>query len=87
MRKRVARVGDPGSHGGSIVTGARTATAEKRPIARIGDVYACPVHGPNPIVEGSAAYSIERRRVARIGDRTACGAVITDGSPSHRDET
>jgi uncharacterized Zn-binding protein involved in type VI secretion len=79
----VARLGDTGDHGGEIATGSPTGSADGSPIARIGDTYACPIHGPNPIVTGSSIYSLDGAQVARIGDSTACGAVITSGSPTH----
>lgn len=82
---RVARLGDPGSHGGTIVTGAASVRSDGHLVARIGDTYACPLHGPNPIVEGSAHYRAEGSPVARVGDAMQCGAVVQDGSPKFRD--
>ncbi len=84
---RVARIGDSGSHGGAIITGSDTGTSDGRKIARIGDLYDCPIHGANPIISGSAAYSLDGRKVARVGDRTQCNAIITSGSAKHRDDT
>ena len=46
--KPVARVGDTGSHGGSITTGSNSIFVNSKPIARVGDIYNCPEHGPNP---------------------------------------
>lgn len=83
----VARIGDTGSHGGTIITGSPTGKADGRPIARMGDTYNCPIHGPNPIAAGSPKYSMDGRKVARIGDITQCGAVITSGSPTHSDNS
>lgn len=82
----VARIGDPGDHGGQIVSGATTVTVDGRAIARVGDLYACPRpgHGTNPIATGSAFFSVEGARVARVTDTTACGAIITGGSPTVR---
>ena len=51
--KPVARVGDTGSHGGSITTGSNSIFVNSKPIARVGDIYNCPEHGPNPIVTGA----------------------------------
>lgn len=78
----IARLGDPGSHGGGVITGSPTGKADGRPIARVGDTYACPVHGPNPIIEGSGRFRLDGSPVARQGDRTACGARIASGSPT-----
>jgi uncharacterized Zn-binding protein involved in type VI secretion len=80
--KRVARVGDGGSHGGAIVSGSPNVFVNGRPIARVGDIYACPIHGSNPIVRGSSRTFANERRIARIGDSTACGASIVSGSPN-----
>jgi uncharacterized Zn-binding protein involved in type VI secretion len=78
---KLARVGDPGSHGGKIATGSSTVSWNGRKAARVGDTYACALHGPNPIVTGSPRLDLEGRKAARVGDKTACGATIVDGSP------
>jgi len=48
-------------------------------IARRGDIYACPIHGPNAIAQGSDRWQCEGAPVARHGDLTACGAAIISG--------
>ena len=83
----VARLGDAGSHGGAISTGSPTGACDGRPIARVGDIYDCPIHGPNPIIGGSPVYFRDGRAVARVGDPTECGAVIATGSPTHSDNS
>jgi uncharacterized Zn-binding protein involved in type VI secretion len=50
-----------------------------KPIARVGDVHICPLHGPNAIVEGGKATA-DGMPIARVGDLTACGAKIAQGS-------
>lgn len=80
MRKLI-RVGDPGSHGGAVATGSPNVYCNGRRVARVGDTYACPIHGPNPIVSGSPDTFANGQAVARVGDATACGATLTDGSP------
>lgn len=80
-RKPVARVGDIGSHGGTITSGSPKVKANGLPIARVGDIYNCPIHGPNPIVSGAPTVFGPDRLVAHIGSKTACGAIITSGSP------
>lgn len=75
----VARLGDAGSHGGSITSAALKWRCGGAFIARIGDTYACPIHGPNPIVSGSSKYLCEGSPIARVGDQTGCGATITSG--------
>lgn len=81
VEKPVARVGDPGSHGGVITSGASTIVVNGRPIARVGDIYACPKHGPNPIVTGAPHVFGQGQLVAHVGSKTACGAEIISGSP------
>jgi uncharacterized Zn-binding protein involved in type VI secretion len=48
-------------------------------IARKGDTYSCPLHGPNPIVGGSGKWQCEGAPIARHGDATACGATLIAG--------
>ncbi|WP_346667140.1 PAAR domain-containing protein [uncultured Desulfovibrio sp.] len=79
--KPVARVGDTGSHGGSITTGSNSIFVNSKPIARVGDIYNCPEHGPNPIVTGAPYIFGNDVLVAHVGSKTACGAEITSGSP------
>jgi uncharacterized Zn-binding protein involved in type VI secretion len=80
---KYARKGDPGSHGGVIITGSPDTSydSDGTPVARVGDIYDCPEHGPNPIVTGSNRTFVNGKKAARVGDKTQCGAVITDGSP------
>ncbi len=78
---KLARLGDPGSHGGAIITASADTFWNGIGAARVGDLYGCPIHGPNPIVQGSPDVFVNSRAAARVGDATACGAVITDGSP------
>ena len=79
--KPVARVGDTGSHGGTIIDGSPIIRANNRPIALVGSIYNCPVHGPNPIVTGAPYVFGNDVLVAHVGSKTACGAEITSGSP------
>lgn len=84
MAKKQARVGDPSSHGGVIVTGAARTFVNNKKAARLGDLHVCPIpgHGIRPIVTGSPNTFIEGKAAARVGDRIACGAVIVNGSPN-----
>lgn len=50
-----------------------------RPIARLGDTHACPLHGTNAIIQGGTAM-VDGRLIARVGDKCACGAVIISGA-------
>lgn len=76
MNKAWARLGDAGTHGGAITTSALKTRAEGRLVARQGDTYNCPTHGPNLIVGGSSVYRVEGHPLARHGDHTACGATL-----------
>lgn len=79
-----ARMGDPSSHGGAIITGASKTMVNGIPAARMGDLHVCPIpyHGVTPIVSGSSDTIIEGKPSARVGDVTACGAAIAAGSPN-----
>lgn len=77
----VARLGDPGSHGGAIISASPTTTADGKKVARVGDMYGCPRHGPNPITTGSNSFPVDNKKCAHVGSQTACGAIITAGSP------
>jgi uncharacterized Zn-binding protein involved in type VI secretion len=79
--KGVARKGDTGSHGGTITTGSGKVFVNDRPMARVGDTYACPKHGNNPIISGVQTVFVEGMLAAHVGSKTACGATITSGSP------
>lgn len=49
----IVRLGDTGSHGGAVATASGGFDAEGPKVARVGDIYDCPIHGSNPIVSGS----------------------------------
>lgn len=73
---RIARLGDPGTHGGEIITSAQKSYAEDILVARIGDIYNCPIHGPNPIITGATRTYTEDKLDAFHGSLTQCGASI-----------
>ncbi|WFS02775.1 PAAR domain-containing protein [Rhizobium tumorigenes] len=76
----IARLGDAGSHGGAIISAASKWRCEGAFIARLGDAYACPIHGTNAIVGGSSRWMCEGAPIARHGDATACGASLISGA-------
>ena len=78
----IMRVGDSGSHGGSITTGSANVSANGKQVACVGDTYSCPIHGANPITTGSGNTFANGKAVARVGDTTACGASLQTGSPN-----
>lgn len=73
-------LGDTGSHGGHVTTASPDVTAEGQCVARVGDTYECPIHGPNPITTGSPNVTANGQAVARDGDETACGAILQSGA-------
>jgi uncharacterized Zn-binding protein involved in type VI secretion len=50
------------------------------PVACMGDIHICPLHGPNTVAAGGSAV-LNGRPIARMGDPCACGCLILDGSP------
>lgn len=80
---RVCRVGDAGSHGGTITTGSDNVFVNSKKVARVNDTYACALHGAQPLVTGSPTLYVNSRKVVRVGDTAACGAVMIEGSPTH----
>lgn len=76
----IARLGDAGTHGGAIVSSASKWKCEGMLIARLGDLYECPIHGVNPIVQGSGKWKCEGMPIARDGDLTECGAALISGA-------
>ncbi|MFJ7281345.1 PAAR domain-containing protein [Pseudomonas sp. NPDC099000] len=69
--KPVARLGDPGSHGGNISTGSSPIFVNTLPIALVGDIYSCPLHGSNPITTGAPHVFGLGKDVAHVGSLTA----------------
>ncbi|MFP5390925.1 MAG: PAAR domain-containing protein [Gammaproteobacteria bacterium] len=72
--------GDKTSHGGTVLQGSPFSDCEGKPIARIGDMVACPkCKGVFPIAEGDQSTIIDGAAVAFHGCKTACGATIIAG--------
>lgn len=72
----VARLGDPHSHGGIIITAAARWKCNGIAIARVTDKATCPIHGLVTIVSGSPNWICETQPIARIGSLLSCGAVV-----------
>ena len=53
MMPAVIRIGDPGSHGGSVISGSPDTTVNGIAVARVGDQTACgaTLQGGSPDVE------------------------------------
>lgn len=74
-----ARMGDPTSHGGSIVLGLPTVLIGGQPAARLTDMHACPMvtgivpHVGGPIIgPGMPTVLIGGLPAAVMGDSVAC---------------
>lgn len=74
-----ARMGDPTSHGGSIVAGCMTVLIGGVPAARVSDMHTCPMvngvvpHVGGPIMPpGSPTVLIGGLPAARLGDMATC---------------
>lgn len=79
---KVARVGDPISHGGEITGGSTNVLTNGIETARLGDSVECAIHGAQTIVSASQTVTADGKGVARQGDLISCGATITGGSPN-----
>lgn len=69
--------GDLLTHGAKIVTGSPDRSANSSPVARMGDIVDCPIHGRNPIVQiiSNMPYT-DGMLTAHQSAKAACGAVI-----------
>ncbi|MGQ5523135.1 PAAR domain-containing protein [Chitinimonas sp. PSY-7] len=78
MGKPYILLGDPTSHGGTVLEGSMTTTINGKPVARVGDKVSCPIpgHGTCVIVSGDFTHLIDGKPLARHGDTTACGASL-----------
>jgi uncharacterized Zn-binding protein involved in type VI secretion len=83
--RHIIVVGDTSTHGGKIITGDPNVTINGIPMARIGDLHACPQywgdtpHGVRPILPVgcvSVRGLILGRKTALSDDMTSCGAKI-----------
>jgi uncharacterized Zn-binding protein involved in type VI secretion len=84
--KRAIRLGDPHSHGGSVVqVGATQTDIMGKPLARKGDKCACPLPGHSAgctIIEGDPDWTIDGVPVALEGHKTSCGATLISTLPN-----
>ncbi|WP_347170811.1 PAAR domain-containing protein [Pseudomonas salmasensis] len=71
--------GDATTHGGMVIEASEDSTINDKGIARVGDLVACPVHGPTVITTGDEDYEVDDKAAARDGDATSCGAVLIAG--------
>lgn len=75
-----ARLGDHLSHGATIISGSSTRTVDGIPVARLGDLVNCPIHGVNPIIAVLDTPLTDGVNTAHLNAAAACGAIIIDGS-------
>lgn len=78
---KVARLNDPISHGGNIITASGDVLTNGLGTARVGDQVSCAIHGINRIVGGASTTHTNSPMTARVGDACECGATISAGSP------
>lgn len=79
----ISRIGDTSDHGGTIITGSTGFDIAGVPVARVGDILACPLHGNNPIVSSLVLTAQDDGKLlAHIGSKTQCGATIITGDAS-----
>lgn len=79
--KRVCRLGDKSSHGGTIITATGPVFGGK-PVALEGDLHKCAngKHGTCRLVSSSQNYyTWNNRRVIVEGDTATCGAIMLAG--------
>ena len=70
--------GDSTDHGGTVLQGDPRSHAQDQPMARVGDMVACPqCKGVFPIISGkSSMLGSNDQPFALPGDKTACGASL-----------
>lgn len=77
MSRPLILVGDPTSHGGTVMAGSPNMLVDGKPVARFGDKVSCPIHGDTVINSGSPTYITDDKPTARDGDTTDCGAKLS----------
>lgn len=82
--KLVIRLGDPTSHGGTVVSATSHLEMFGKQVARLGDKVTCPIpgHGVCTIAEGDPLWSIDGIPVALEGHKTTCGASLISTLPN-----
>lgn len=82
--KRVIRLGDPTTHGGTVVSASGTVIINGKQVARVGDSVTCPIpgHGVVTIIEGDTTWLDDGRPIALEGHKTSCGASLISTLPT-----
>lgn len=74
----IATSGAVTSNGGTVIAKPSGITLDGLPVATVGDLVKCPIHGDTTIVDGcGSTMEIDGRPVALVGSRTSSGAMIT----------
>lgn len=80
MGKPLIVLGNSTSHGGKVISASTQSDTGGKPIARVGDMVACPqCRGLFPIAQGDASLIIDGSPAAYDGCKTACGAALIAG--------
>ncbi|MCX8649472.1 PAAR domain-containing protein [Gilliamella sp. B2776] len=78
MGKNVVRLGDPTTHGGSVISVSSTMTVEGKLVALIGDLVSCPKkgHGVNKIIESSKTCFSDGKAIVIDQCLCECGCKV-----------
>lgn len=81
--KRAIRLGDPTSHGGTVLSAASHSKLFGKQVACKGDAVSCPMQGHVncTIVEGDDGWLVGGKPVALEGHRVSCGAILISTLP------
>lgn len=81
--KRAIRLGDPSSHGGTVLSAASSSSLFGKQVACKGDSVSCPVPGHVNciIIEGDDSWLVGGKPVALEGHRASCGAILISTLP------
>ena len=84
MKKRVIRLGDPTTHGGTVVSATAGYIMFDKEVAALGDKATCPIpgHGTVVIVEGDPTWTVNGKNVALEGHKCSCGCSLISTLPN-----
>ena len=84
----IIRLGDPTSHGGTVIGATSRVTVGGMPVARLGDPCICPLpgHAGCVIVEADPSVTIDGAPIAFHGHKTSCGASLISTIPTSGQE-
>ena len=77
--KRVIRLGDPTTHGGTVVSASSTTIINGIHVARLGDSVTCPIpgHGTDLAASGGSLFGQGARLLAGCPATSSCTAGAT----------